>query len=290
MCTCRRHPNGEGPVRDRGTVTSQSVDAAGLTLHYVEAGRGDPVLLLHGIPTSSFLWRAVMAPMAERRRVIALDLPGFGRSDKPLDASYSFTFYERVLEAFLEALKIRRTALVVHDFGGPVGLFWAVRHADRLTELALLNTLVYPETSWAVKLFVLASFTPILRELLSSPRGIAAAMRLGVQRKERMTADVIARYQEPFRDRPARRALLKASHGLHPKGMKEIADKLPGLQAPVRIIYGEADRILPDVAATMRRVQRDLPQARATALPHCGHFLQEDDPEQLGELLAEFLR
>jgi haloalkane dehalogenase len=275
---------------DGEAVTSHFVDAAGLRLHYLEAGRGDPVLLLHGIPTSSFLWRAVMVPVSERRRVVAVDLPGFGRSDKPLDANYGFTFYERVIDAFLEKLRITRTALVVHDLGGPVGLFWAVRHADRLTELALLNTLIYPETSWAVKLFVLASLTPILRELLSSPWGIATGMRLGVERKERMTEDVIARYQEPFRDRAARRALLKASHGLHPKGMKEIADKLPALRTPVRIIYGEADRILPDVALTMRRVQRDLPQAQITALPGCGHFLQEDDPEQVGALLSEFLR
>jgi haloalkane dehalogenase len=270
-------------------IRSEFVEVAGLRVHYLEAGSGEPVILLHGWPTSSYLWRNVIPHLAARRRVIAPDLPGFGLSEKPVGASYSFPFYERVLDGLCERLGIERTGLAVHDLGGPIGLYWALRRPGRLSALALLNTFVYPEASWAVKLFVLATYTPGVRELLVSPFGIAAVMRLGVERRERLTPDVLACYQEPFRDREARRALLAAGHGLHPDGLREIAQKLRTIQAPVRIVYGENDRILPDVGKTMARVVRDLPQAHVTLLPGCGHFVQEDAPIAVGRALREGL-
>ncbi len=113
-------------------------------------------------------------------------------------------------------------------------------------------------------------------------------MRFGVSDPRRLTEDAVRGVQAPYETRDARRALLKAGYGLHPNGLKEIAERLPSFTIPVRIIYGERDRILPDVAKTMRRVARDLPQAEVTALPDCGHFLQEEQPEEIGTMLADF--
>lgn len=267
-----------------------SLDDPSLRLHYREAGEGEAVLLLHGWPTSAHLWRQIMPELARTHRVIALDLPGFGGSDKPVDASYSFRYYERVLSGFLDALGIDRVNLVVHDLGGPVGLYWAVEHQERLLRLALLNTLVYPRPSWAVVAFVLATYLPGVRGLLASPSGLRFGMRFGVTHKERLDEQVLRGYTDPFVDRDARRALLKAAHSLHVRGFFHIARRLPELRVPVRAIYGREDRILPDVARTMERVARDLPQAQVTALPGCGHFLQEDEPEQVAALLGAFLR
>lgn len=269
-------------------IRDEHVEVEGLRLHYTTVGEGPPVILLHGWPTSSFLWRNVMPHLAAANRVIALDLPGFGGSDKPLDASYSFIFYERILEGFVEALGIDSTGLAVHDLGGPLGVFWVCRQPHRLDRLALLNTLIYPNPSWAVILFVLSTKLPVIRSYMASPRGLAFAMRLGIANKHKVTEEVLAGVQAPFASREARRALLAAGHGLSPKGFVEITKKLPALEVPVRIVYGEKDRILPDVAKTMARVQRDLPQTQATALPDCGHFLQEDQPDEIGRLLAPF--
>ncbi len=269
-------------------TTDDYLDLGGLRLHYMTAGDGEPVVLLHGWPTSSFLWRRVMPPIAEGNRVIALDLPGFGLSDKPLDASYSFRYFEKVLSDAFDALDIEKVSLAVHDLGGPLGLYWAVQHPDRLRRLALLNTLVYPEVSWAVVAFVAACRLPVVRSYMASPAGLRFAMRFGVADRRRLSEEAIAAVQAPFASRDARRALLKAGVNLSPKGFREIADKLPSLQVPVRVVYGERDRILPDVARTMRRIQRDLPQAQVTALADCGHFLQEERPDEIGRLLAEF--
>lgn len=229
-----------------------------------------------------------MPAMEKRNRVIALDLPGFGASSKPADGCYSFRFHARALDGFCAALGIERTALAVHDLGGPVGLYWALQQPERITRLALLNTLVYPQMSWAVIAFVAICRTPGLRAALTAPAGLRWAMRFGVHDKQRLADDVIAHYQQPFADAESRRVLAKTAYGLHPNGFQEIARRLPALECPVRVVYGRDDRILPDVAHTMARVQRDLPQTEITELPDCGHFLQEDQGERVGELLARF--
>ena len=269
--------------------TSHYTEVRSHRIHYLEAGEGDPILLLHGFPTSSHLYRNIIPTLAKTHRVIAIDLPGYGLSDKPLDVTYDFEFFERMLEGFCDALGLVHTDLVLHDLGGPVGLFWALRHPARTRKVVLLNTLVYPETSWAVKLFLIALRTPVLRDYLVSPKGIVAAMKLGVVNKKRLNRAILTPYTAPFEDRAAQQALIKAGSGLSIKGLAEIARNLPNSQAPLRLIYGENDRILPDIAKTMQRIVHDRPGTELTALPNCGHFLQEDEPEQLAQLMAEFL-
>ncbi len=259
-----------------------------MRIAYRAAGSGPPVVLLHGWPTSSFLWRNVMVPIARRNRVIAPDLPGFGASDKPLDVQYDFDLFESTLDELLAVLDIDEVGLAVHDLGGPVGVHWAVHRPQRVTRLALLNTLLYPDFSEAVMAFIKACSEPELREQLTSPAGLEAAMRLGLADEANLTEEVVAAVREPFADADSRRALAAAGIGLSIEGFAEIERLLPSLEVPVRIVYGERDRILPDVARTMARVQHDLPQAEVTALPDCGHFLQEEAPDRIGEELARF--
>lgn len=268
---------------------SKFVEVEDLRLHYRERGTGSPVLFLHGWPTSSFLWRNVIEGLGPHTRAIALDLPGFGDSAKPLDASYSFRFHSRALDAFLAKLEIESVDLVVHDLGGPIGLYWACQDLDRVRRLVLLNTLVYPKPSWAVVAFIAACRLPGTRSWLSSPRGLRWAMRFGLADKERATEEMLNAVTAPFQARDDRVALLKSATSLHPKGFEEIAAALPSFSGPVLLAYGERDRILPDVAKTMSRVKEDLPQAEIHPLPACGHFLQEDCPERVSQLLRGFL-
>jgi pimeloyl-ACP methyl ester carboxylesterase len=265
------------------------IETGDLRLAYRELGDGPPVLLVHGWPTSSHLWRGVMPAIAEAgSRAIALDLPGYGASSKLPGVTYDFAFYDAALDGFTEALGIEATALAVHDIGGPVALHWALNRPRRLTKLALLNTLVYPEFSDMVQQFLHACSTSPIREQLTSPQGLEAAMKLGLADESRLTPEVLAAVVEPFGTDAERRSLADAGIGLTVEGFEEIARLLPDLEVPVRVIYGEQDRILPDVAETMERVKRDCPQAEVTALPDCGHFLQEEAPDEIGRLLAEF--
>jgi pimeloyl-ACP methyl ester carboxylesterase len=260
----------------------------GMTLAYRELGSGPPVLLLHGWPTSSYLWRDVMPAIARRNCVIALDLPGFGGSDKPADVRYNFDLYARALDGFLDRLEMDPVDVAVHDIGGPIAVHWALRNPGRVRRLALLNTLLYPEFHPEVMEFATGLAKPDTRDGMVSPEGLAGIMRLGVVDPARLSDEVIAEVCRPFADPDARLALARAGYNLSVRGFAEIAERLPELDVPVRIIYGERDRVLPDVADTMARVRRALPHAELTTLPDCGHFIQEEAPDRVGELLADF--
>ena len=260
----------------------------GCTLGYRELGSGPAVLLLHGWPTSSLLWRGVMPAIARANRVVAFDLPGFGASDKPVDGRYDFPDFERAIEGLLERLAIGRVAVVGHDLGGPIALHWALENPDRVSALAFLNTLLYPEVSPEVVQFLTMLSTPGPRERVTSPEGLTEVMRLGLADETELPDEVLAQVLAPFATTDARLALAKAGIGLSPDEFGRLGARLSSVDVPVRVVYGERDRVLPDVADTFARLGRELPTATVTALPNCGHFLQEDDPGRVGELLADF--
>lgn len=268
-------------------------------LHYLEARTGNQgddevILLVHGWPTSSYLYRHMMVPLSAHHRVIAIDLPGFGGSDKDPNASFSFRYHASILQAFVDQLGIQKVHLVVHDLGGPIALWWAQQNQQMIASYVLLDTIVYPDFSWAVKLFVLMTMAVGVRTWFSSPSGISFAMRLGVRNKKRLTREVLAGYQAPYTgtadDAGARKALLRSAHRLHVDGFKTIADSLEGIQQPTCLIYAEKDRILPEVAKTMKRVAAAIPQATTHCIADCGHFLQEEKPEAVVEILSWFYR
>jgi pimeloyl-ACP methyl ester carboxylesterase len=272
------------------SIPLRHLTVAGRKLAYRELGSGPAVLLLHGWPTSSLLWREIMPQIARHSRVIAPDLPGFGASDKPTDVIYTFAFFDSLLDGLCAALELEDVGLCVHDLGGPIGLHWSLTRPGRMRRLALLNTLVYPEFSDSVLEFVRRLATPGLREQLTSPEGLEELLRDGVERPTCLSSELLAAMLAPFREPSAREALALSALGLSGRGFAELASRLPELRIPVRIVYGACDRLLPDVAQTMARVQRDLPHAVSTVLPDCGHFLQEDAPERVGALLAEFFQ
>ncbi len=274
-------------MTDKGhPITSSSVNVDGLNIHYLTAGDGDPVVFLHGWPASSYLWRKIMEPLAQYRLVIAPDLPGFGLSDKPPDDPYTFDYHVNIFNSFLRRMGVERTDLVVHDLGGPVGLLWAVRNPGRVGHLVIMNTLVHPDISFLMRLLILAARTPFIKDYLASPAGIAMTMKLGVENKKAMAEEAIAAYQAPFAGKDARLVLLKTLTALRIDDLEELVQKLPSLEVPVYIIYGERDMML---ANEMKKLAKELPRARVTPLTDCGHFLQEEKPERLSELIGEFL-
>jgi haloalkane dehalogenase len=272
------------------TVTAlDEVKVDGRTLAFREAGEGPAVLLLHGWPTSSFLWRNVMPAIARERRVLALDLPGFGASDKPTDVTYGYDFFTGAVGGFVDALELDDVALGLHDLGGPIGMRFALDNPDRVRAVALTNTLLYPEDmTEMLTQFVEALQTPGLRERFTGAQGLEAALRLGTTAESSASDETIAGIVGPFASDEDRLALAKAGSDIEDAGTVALARDLPGLRVPIRMVYGDQDRILESIGATVERLQRDLPQAEVTALDGLGHFLQEDDPERVGELLAEF--
>lgn len=270
------------------SISSHFTEVENRNIHYLKAGKGETILFLHGWPTSSYLWRDIMPELSKKYQVIAIDLPGFGKSDKVLEDSYSFRFYARILDGFLGNLGIEKLNLGIHDLGGPIGLYWMVQNMEKVNRLILFNTLVYPNLSWMVKLFGAATYLPIVKNWLSSQNGIVRAMFFGVYKKKCLNRDILDNYKAPFQDENARKALLKSVQNLSIKGFHEIAEKLPDFKKPVQIIYGEKDKILPNVSQTMERVKKDLPQSNIVSIPNCGHFLQEEVSKNIVLVLNDF--
>jgi haloalkane dehalogenase len=271
------------------TFDPRYVEVDGLSVAYREAGTGPAVLLVHGWPTSSLLWRDVVPHLSASYRVVAIDLPGYGLSAKPLGVRYDAAFYEGVIDGFLSALGIDRVAIVVHDIGGPVAMHWVLRNPARVTGIGILNTLLYPEFSEAVLEFVRRLMTPGEREKMVDPEAIAGIIRFGVRDPSRLKPDLLAEFGAPFVDPDARRALARAAIGLTPAEFERIGAALPSITAPVRVIYGRHDPVLPDIATTVDRLVADVPQATVTILDDCAHFIQLEEPDRIGALLAEFL-
>jgi len=269
-------------------VTLALTTTDGTTFRYRELGQGQPVLLLHGWPTSSYLWRGIMPHLAAAGlRPIALDLPGFGRTTTAPEASLSFAYYERSLQAFLGAQGVETLDLVVHDAGGPIGLYWASQHPERVRRLTLLNTIIYPQMSPAVVAFVAATRIPVVRDLIASRWGIRKALQFGVHHR-RLQPSILDEYAAPFGDPAARRMLLRAGLRLAPSGLVTLSRWLETTDVPTQVIYGERDLVLPDIARTVRRLSRARPEIEVTRLHDCAHFIQEERPDDIGRALAAF--
>jgi len=280
------------------TIQSHTIQLSdqNFNLHYLETGYDHPqeevILLVHGWPTSSYLYRHMMAPLAKHRRVIAIDLPGFGKSDKNPTDSFSFGYHANIIQQFIEKLNINKVHLVVHDLGGPIALWWAQQHREQIASYVILDTIIYPDFSWAVKLFVLMTVFPLIRTWFSSPSGIAFAMKLGIFNKSKLNKSTLTGYQAPFvnttNDRNARKSLLRSAHRLHIKGFKDIAAGMKDIKQPTCLIYAENDIILPEVSETMKRVADAIPHAKTHCIPSCGHFLQEEKPEAVVKIMSDF--
>lgn len=269
------------------THPQHEMDVDGLTVAYVDEGQGPPVLLLHGWPTSSFLYRHITPVLARHHRVVVPDLPGFGASSKPV-RTYSFELFASVLDALVERLGLDDVGLVVHDLGGPIGVHWALHRPGLISRLALLNTLLYPDFDPTVVEFVMTLADEARRDELVSPEGLREVLRVGVRNPDALPSEALDGITAPFTTDQDRQALAQAGFGLHPDGFADIARLLPGLRIPVLGLYGTDDKILPDVAETFAHLQQDVPHAQIEAVPGAGHFLQEEVSPLLAERLTAF--
>ncbi len=268
--------------------SKQFVEVNGLKLGYLVGGQGDPVVLVHGWPTFSHLWRHQIPVLAERFQVYALDLPGFGDSDKPADVSYSLGFYVDILTGFLDALGIEQVTLVSHDLGGPISLLWAVRHPERLARQVVMDTMPYPDSPLLIRLMLLAARLPGLGQAMVSRWGLRFMFQLGTAGKDVVADKLVAAYERPLaKDPGARQTLLRILTGFKPQETFEIADNLNRIRVPTFILWAEKD---PTASLSIaRRLQADINGALLKTIPNCGHFLTEDRPEEVNRLLLEFL-
>jgi len=260
------------------------IDVDGLRMHYVDEGAGDPVLLLHGEPTWSYLWRKIIPELPGR--VVAPDLIGFGRSDKPEEIGwYSYDRHVESILRLVEELDLRRLTLVVHDWGGPIGLRVAVEHEERFERLVILNTGIgggsAPSETWL-------RFRAVVRELgdaLDIGRLVEAGTAQGLPDEVRAVYD--AQFPTPESKAGALAfPELVPTEPDHPNTapMNRVRDALREWHKPTLVVWGAEDTVLP--LAIAKAFVQLIPGARGPVeIGGAGHFLQEDRPEELAEAI-----
>src|SRR4051794_29464378 len=268
-------------------MAERTVD--GLNIHYVDEGDGPPVVFVHGEPTWSFLWRKVIPPVREAGfRCIAPDLAGFGRSDKPTEIEYySYDRHVALTSTLLEDLDLRGATVVVHDWGGPIGLRLAVEQRERIERIVILDTGLFTGHQKMSDAWV------AFRDFVARTEDLPVGMLVRGACKSDPGDEVIAAYDAPFPD-AASKAGARAFPLLIPQSPdapgaeagQRVLDELKGDGRPTLMLWADSDPVLP--IATGERFAEAIGQPPPRIIPDASHFLQEDQGPLIGGLIADW--
>lgn len=263
----------------------------GLRLAHVDVGDGPPVLLLHGSPAWSFIWRKVIPPLREAgHRCIAPDHAGYGRSDKPVDPGwYSVERHVELAGSLLDELDLHDVTVVVHDWGGPIGLSLALARPDRVTRIVVLDTAVDGREVWMHETWV--RVRDFILETEELPVG--ELMRATVTHEP--GAGVVEAYQAPFPVPKSTGALRGMMSAVAPPEDEDAAaaadrfyDALRRDTRPMLILWAESDLFLS--LASGQRMAARMGREIDHVIEDAGHGLQEDQGPLVGRLIADWLR
>jgi pimeloyl-ACP methyl ester carboxylesterase len=284
-------------LHDETAIRYRTTEIDGIRVFYREAGRSDAptVVLLHGFPTSSHMFRNLIPALQHRYRVIAPDYPGFGHSDAPDRARFRYTFANLtdVTDALLQRLNVDRYALYVMDYGAPVGYRLALKHPERVTALVVQNGNAYAEglqEFWKPIKAYWASGTKEDREVLRGATTLASTREQylgGVKDPTRIDPSAWL-HDQALLDRPGNAEIqldlfydYRTNVELYPRIQSFFRDRQP----PTLIVWGQHDKIFPADGA--RAYQRDLPRAELHLLD-TGHFALEDKVTEISQLMLDF--
>jgi len=264
----------------------------GHRLHYIDEGQGESILFVHGTPSWSFDFRNVVKKLRGNYRCIAIDHIGFGLSDKPEHYDYSTRNHSKTLESLVLREDLRDLTLVVHDFGGPIGLDFAIRNPERIKRLIILNSWLWSSRNDAdfirLSRVLKSPLLPFLYRYFNfSPRFILPRSFGG----RPLSKHLLSKYTRPFADKTQRNgALTFARSLLHDQDWFESLWHRRSVIAgkPALFIWGMKDRMI--TPAYLSRFQSGFPNSRAILLETCGHFPQEEEAESVTESIREFLR
>jgi haloalkane dehalogenase len=270
---------------------SNFISLAAGNMHYVDEGEGDVMLFIHGTPTWSFLYRDYIKVFSKDYRCIAIDHLGFGLSEKPDSSSGTPEYHAKNLTEFIEKLDLQNVTLVVHDFGGPIGLSVGINHSEKINRVVLFNTWLWSTkeradvqkidktiNSWLGKfLYLNMNFSP--KALL--PKGFAD--------KKNLTKAIHKQYIYPFPDKGSRQSLLNLAKSLKGSSdwyekqweqLDEIVDK------EWLIIWGTEDQFIKK--EYLDKWKKRIPNATVHEL-ECGHFVQEEKTKESIGLIRKFM-
>lgn len=271
-------------------MRGEFLDLDGARVYYYAAGTrgaGEPVIFLHGFPTSSHLWRDVVPLVPNGHRVVVMDLLGYGRSDRPLGRDLSLKGHGERVIALMDALRITYACIVGHDIGGGIAQYLAIKHPTRVARLGLIDSVAFD--AWPTREVKMAKATlPLTRYL--PPTWILSILRSDLHRgyvESERGQQSVELYVRNFATSEGRDVLLEHILALDPLETGALAARLKDIVAPTAIIWGAHDPFLS--VSIGRRLQESIPGATLEILPDARHFLPEESPETIASVLTEWL-
>jgi pimeloyl-ACP methyl ester carboxylesterase len=265
---------------------------APVKLYYEEQGKGPPLLLIHGFGASTFTWRFVVPELAKTHRVIAVDLKGFGQSDKPFDERYSVVDQAELLAQLIEEKDLRNLTLVGHSFGGGVALLLALeanqRLDGRITKLVLLDTIAYPQH---IPVFFRLLDVPLVSQIgvRMVPPSVQTRVALEIAYFDDSKIDPaeIETYAAPLKTAAGKHAMIHSARQILPEDIAELSERYKTMTLPTLILWCDHDRIVPLEVGL--RLRRTLPNSTLRLVQDCGHMPQEEQPARTVELIKGFI-
>jgi haloalkane dehalogenase len=297
----KRKPIDISDLRHLYPFTSHYLDLNGLKYHYIDEGEGDPVVMVHGNPTWSFYYRNLIKALSGRYRSIVPDHIGCGLSDKPEVTDYDYRLRSRVddLDNLLDTLTIdEKITLILHDWGGMIGMAYALRHPEKIRRLVVMNTAAFlppPAKRIPVRLSIIRSSVP-LAALAVLGFNLFAVGALFMASKKGLSPEVKKGLTAPYNCWKNRIATLKfvqdiplAAKDPSYRLVKQIDDQLQTLSnLPMLICWGDHDFVFDQ--DYLAEWQRRFPQAEIHRFPDAGHYVLEDVPEKIIPLTQDFLK
>lgn len=265
---------------------------APVKLYYSEEGKGAPLLLIHGFGASTFTWRFVAPELAKDHRVIAVDLKGFGQSDKPFDGRYSVYDQAELLAQLIEDKDLRDLTLVGHSFGGGVALLLALeanRRLDgRITRLVLLDSIAFPQN---IPVFFRLLDMPLVSQIgvRMVPPSVQArvALQIAYFDDSKIDPEEIELYAAPLKTAAGKHAIIHSARQIVPEDIAELSERYKTIELPTLILWCDHDRIVPlEVGIKLRRT---LPNSTLRLVEECGHMPQEEQPASTLALIKGFI-
>lgn len=261
-----------------------------LALHVEEWGSGPPLLMLHGLGASTYTWRKLARRMADKHRVIAIDLRGHGRSDKPFDQHYAPAEHAAVVRAFIRQRGLERVTLVGHSFGSFVSLLLAIdpRSSPRIGKLVLMSTPAYRQSYAPAVWLMQAPVLPYLT-MLAVPPELPTLVALLMEKGGygHVTRRDVESYAAPLLDSSGVHALITTARLLEPHDADEIIRRYGAIRQPTLVIHCRHDDVVPITSSL--RLSRSIPRARLHVLEECAHIPPEQATEGVARLMGRFL-
>ncbi len=258
-------------------------------VHYLDEGEGPPILLLHGNPTWSFLYRGIIIRLRKAFRCIAPDYPGFGLSAHPQDYRYTPEEHGEVIRSLVQELDLTGLTVMGHDWGGPIGMYLALEETDRIRSLVMGNTWYWPTEALHLKAFSWILSTGYMQGLMLK-RNLLVERMIPVGVKLPMAPEVMEHYRGPFPTADSRAGSVELVRQLN-LSANWLARLEEGVQRhlshlPLLLTWGVED--LAFTPAFMDTFRRDFPRTRAVRL-EAKHFIQEDAPGEVSNAIRDFL-